>query len=201
MNRTLAITLSVIGAIVLVVLICVGWGVSTYNSIVSAEEGVKAGWSQVENQYQRRYDLIPNLVETVKGYAKQEKEVLEGVTNARSRVGQLSVTPEVLNDPKAFAKFQQAQDGLSSALSRLLVVTENYPQLKSNENFMVLMQQLEGAENRIAVERKRFNETVQSFNTLIRRFSASFIASIGGFKEKAYFSSAPGSDQAPKVQF
>ena len=201
MNRTLAITLGVIGAIVLVVLLCVVWGVSTYNGIVSAEEGVKAGWSQVENQYQRRYDLIPNLVETVKGFAKQEREVLEGVTNARSRVGQLSITPEVLNDPKAFAKFQQAQDGLSSALSRLLVVTENYPQLKSNENFLVLQQQLEGTENRISVERKRFNETVQSFNTLIRRFPASFIASMGGFKEKAYFAAAVGADQAPKVSF
>ena len=201
MNRTLAITLGVIGAIVLVILLCVGWGVSTYNRIVSAEEGVKAGWSQVENQYQRRYDLIPNLVETVKGYAKQEKEVLEGVTNARSRVGQLSVTPEVLNDPKAFAKFQQAQDGLSSALSRLLVVTENYPQLKSNENFLTLQQQLEGTENRISVERKRFNETVQSFNTMIRRFPASFIASMSGFKEKSYFSAAAGAEQAPKVNF
>jgi len=201
MNRTLAITLGVIGAIVLVILLCVGWGVATYNRIVTAEEGVKAGWSQVENQYQRRYDLIPNLVETVKGYAKQEKEVLEGVTNARSRVGQLSVTPEVLNDPKAFAKFQQAQDGLSSALSRLLVVTENYPQLKSNENFLALQQQLEGTENRISVERKRFNETVQSFNTMIRRFPASFIASMAGFKEKAYFSAAAGADQVPKVNF
>jgi LemA protein len=201
MNRTLAITLGVIGAIVLVILLCVGWGVSTYNRIVSEEEGVKAGWSQVENQYQRRYDLIPNLVETVKGYAKQEKEVLEGVTNARSRVGQLSVTPEVLNDPKAFAKFQQAQDGLSSALSRLLVVTENYPQLKSNENFLALQQQLEGTENRISVERKRFNETVQSFNTTIRRFPASFIASMSGFKEKAYFAVASGADQVPKVNF
>ena len=201
MNRTLAIVLGVVGAIILVILLFVGWGVSTYNKIVSAEEGVKGGWSQVENQYQRRFDLVPNLVETVKGYAKQEKEVLEGVTNARSRVGQLSVTPEVLNDPAAFAKFQQAQDGLSSALSRLLVVTENYPQLKSNENFLALQQQLEGTENRISVERKRFNETVQSFNTMIRRFPASFIASMSGFKEKAYFSAVAGSDQAPKVKF
>jgi LemA protein len=201
MNRTLAITLGVIGAIVLITLLFVGWGVSTYNRIVSAEEGVKSGWSQVENQYQRRYDLIPNLVETVKGFAKQEREVLEGVTNARSRVGQLSVTPEVLNDPKAFAKFQQAQDGLSSALSRLLVVTENYPQLKSNENFLTLQQQLEGTENRISVERKRFNETVQEFNVVIRRFPASFIASMGGFKEKSYFTAAAGAEQAPKVTF
>jgi LemA protein len=201
MNRTVAIVLGVVGALVLIILICVGYGISVNNRIVSAEEGVKASWSQVENQYQRRFDLIPNLVETVKGYAKQEKEVLEGVTNARSRVGQLSVTPEVLNDPKAFAKFQQAQDGLSSALSRLLVVTENYPTLKSNENFLTLQSQLEGTENRISVERRRFNETVQSYNTMIRRFPASFIASMSGFKEKAYFTSVAGADQAPKVQF
>jgi LemA protein len=201
MNRTVAIVLGVVGALVLIVLICVGYGISVNNRIVTAEEGVKSSWSQVENQYQRRFDLIPNLVETVKGYAKQEKEVLEGVTNARSRVGQLSVTPEVLNDPKAFAKFQQAQDGLSSALSRLLVVTENYPVLKSNENFLTLQSQLEGTENRISVERRRFNETVQAYNTMIRRFPASFIASMGGFKEKAYFTSVAGAEQAPKVQF
>jgi LemA protein len=201
MKRSVAIILAVLAAIVLIVLLCVGWGISVYNKIVSDEEGVKSGWSQVENQYQRRYDLIPNLVETVKGYAKQEREVLEAVTNARSRVGQLSVTPEVLNDPQAFAKFQQAQDGLSSALSRLLVVTENYPTLRSNENFLALQSQLEGTENRIAVERRRFNETVQAFNTMIRRFPASFIASMSGFKEKAYFSAVTGAEQAPKVQF
>lgn len=201
MKRSVAIVLGVVAAVILIVLIAVGWGISTYNRIVSAEEGVKSGWSQVENQYQRRYDLIPNLVETVKGFAKQEREVLEAVTNARSRVGQLSVTPEVLNDPQAFAKFQQAQDGLSSALSRLLVVTENYPTLRSNENFLALQSQLEGTENRISVERRRFNETVQSFNTMIRRFPASFIASMAGFKEKAYFSAVSGAEQAPKVQF
>jgi LemA protein len=201
MKRPLVIALSVVAALILIVLALVQYGISTYNRIVSADEGVKSGWSQVENQYQRRFDLIPNLVETVKGFAKQEREVLEGVTNARSRVGQMTVTPEVLNDPQAFAKFQQAQDGLSSALSRLLVVTENYPTLRSNENFMTLQQQLEGTENRISVERRRFNETVQSYNTMIRRFPASFIASMSGFKEKAYFSSVAGSDQAPKVNF
>ncbi|MGA3243444.1 MAG: LemA family protein [Bacteroidota bacterium] len=201
MNRTLAIVLGVVGVLVLIVLGFVGYGISVNNRIVSAEEGVKAGWGQVENQYQRRYDLIPNLVETVKGFAKQEREVLENVTNARSRVGQMSITPEVLNDPKAFAKFQQAQDGLGSALSRLLVVTENYPTLRSNENFLTLQKELEGTENRISVERRRFNETVQSYNTMIRRFPASFIASMGGFKDKAYFSAATGADQAPKVQF
>lgn len=201
MNRTVAIILGVVAVLVLIILGFVGYGISVNNKIVTADEGVKAGWSQVENQYQRRFDLIPNLVETVKGFAKQEKEVLEGVTLARSRVGQLTVTPEVLNDPKAFAKFQQAQDGLSSALSRLLVVTENYPTLRSNENFLALQSELEGTENRISVERRRFNETVQSYNTLIRRFPASFIASMGGFKEKSYFSAASGADQAPKVKF
>ncbi len=201
MNRTLVIVLGVVGVLILIVLGFVGYGISVNNKIVSAEEGVKAGWGQVENQYQRRYDLIPNLIETVKGFAKQEREVLENVTKARSSVGQLSVTPEVLNDPKAFAKFQQAQDGLSSALSRLLVVTENYPTLRSNENFLALQKELEGTENRISVERRRFNETVQSYNTMIRRFPASFIASMSGFKEKAYFSAATGADQAPKVQF
>ncbi|MDP2886431.1 MAG: LemA family protein [Ignavibacteria bacterium] len=201
MNRTVAIGLGVVVVLVLIILGFVGYGISVNNKIVTADEGVKAGWSQVENQYQRRFDLIPNLVETVKGFAKQEKEVLEGVTLARSRVGQLTVTPEVLNDPKAFAKFQQAQDGLSSALSRLLVVTENYPTLRSNENFLALQSELEGTENRISVERRRFNETVQSYNTLIRRFPASFIASMGGFKEKSYFSAASGADEAPKVKF
>jgi LemA protein len=201
MNRTVAIVLGVVGVLVVIILGFVGYGISVHNRIVTAEEGVKSGWSQVENQYQRRFDLIPNLIETVKGFAKQEKEVLENVTNARASVGQMTVTPEVLNDPQAFAKFQKAQDGLSSALSRLLVVTENYPVLRSNENFLALQKELEGTENRISVERRRFNETVQAFNTMIRRFPASFIASMGGFKEKSYFSAAAGADQAPKVKF
>jgi LemA protein len=201
MNRTLAITLGIIGGLLLIVVLAVVWGISVYNRIVTAEEGVKSAWSQVENQYQRRFDLIPNLVETVKGFAKQEREVLENVTNARARVGQLNVTPEILNDPQAFAKFQQAQDGLGSALSRLLVVTENYPTLRSNENFLTLQSQLEGTENRISVERRRFNEAVQSYNTMIRRFPASSIASMTGFKEKAYFAAVTGAEQAPQVKF
>jgi LemA protein len=201
MNRTVIIILSIVGALVLIGLLFVGWGISVYNKIVTADEGIKSAWSQVDNQYQRRYDLIPNLVETVKGFAKQEREVLENVTAARARVGQLAVTPEILNDPNAFEKFQQAQDGLSSALSRLLVVTENYPTLRSNENFLTLQSQLEGTENRISVERRRFNETVQSYNTMIRRFPASFVASMTGFKEKAYFTAIAGADQAPKVKF
>lgn len=201
MNRTLAVSLLVIGAILVLVLLVVGWGIMTYNRVITTDEGVKAAWGQVENQYQRRYDLVPNLVETVKGFAKQEREVLENVTNARARVGQLTITPEVLRNPETFARFQQAQDGLSSALSRLMVVVENYPVLKSNENFLQLQSQLEGTENRITVARNRFNEAVQSYNMMIRRFPASIIAGMYGFAEMQYFKSATGAEQAPQVKF
>ena len=201
MNKGLIITLSIIGGLLLVLLLTVAWGVGIYNKIVAKDEGVKSAWSQVENQYQRRYDLIPNLVETVKGFAKQEKEVLIGVTEARASVGQMKVTPEVLRDPQAFQNFQKAQDGLSSALSRLMVVVEKYPELKSNQNFLELQSQLEGTENRIAVERRRFNETVQEFNIMIRRFPASMIASFSGFREAQYLKSTAGSDKAPQVKF
>lgn len=201
MSRSLSIGLAVLGIIVIGALILVAWGVGIYNSIVSSDEAVKSSWSQVENQYQRRYDLIPNLVETVKGFAKQEREVLENVTAARSRVGQLTVTPEVLNNPEAFARFQQAQDGLSSALSRLMAVVENYPQLKSNENFLTLQSQLEGTENRIAVARNRFNEQVREFNTMIRRFPGSLIAGMTGFSEAQYFEATSGAEEAPQVRF
>jgi LemA protein len=155
----------------------------------------------VQSVYQRRADLIPNLVETVKGFAKQEKDVLIGVTEARAKVSQMTVTKEVLDDPQAFARFQASQDQLSSALSRLLVVSENYPQLKSNENFLNLQTQLEGTENRITVERQRFNTTVQGFNTSIRRFPASLVASFSGFKEKSYFQAKEGAENAPAVKF
>jgi LemA protein len=201
MSRGLKITLGVLAGVLLVVLMMVSWVVGTYNKIVTADESVRGAWSQVENQYQRRYDLIPNLVETVKGFAKQEQTVLLGVTEARASVGSLKVTPEVLRDPQAFAKFQQAQDGLSSALQRLLVVTENYPQLKSDQNFLALQSQLEGTENRIAVERRRFNEIVQEYNIMIRRFPGSMVAGFGNFKEAQYFKSATGAEQAPQVKF
>ncbi|MBM4160960.1 MAG: LemA family protein [Ignavibacteria bacterium] len=201
MNRTVVIVVAVLAGLGLITLLFVGWGISLYNRIVTADEGVKSAWSQVENQYQRRFDLIPNLVETVKGFANQEREVLQTVTEARARVGQLTVTPGILNDPNAFANFQQAQDGLSSALSRLLAVAENYPTLRSNENFLTLQSQLEGTENRISVERRRFNETVQSYNTMIRRFPASFVSSMTGFAEKAYFVATAGAEQPPKVTF
>lgn len=201
MSNGMKITLVVLGALVLVGLMLGSWIVGTYNKLVTANESVRGSWSQVENQYQRRYDLIPNLVETVKGFAKQEQSVLLGVTEARASVGALKVTPEVLQDPQAFSRFQQAQDGLSSALQRLLVVTENYPQLKSDQNFLSLQSQLEGTENRIAVERRRFNEVVQEYNILIRKFPASLVAGFGGFKEAQYFKSTVGAEQAPQVKF
>lgn len=172
-----------------------------YNTLVSMEEQVNSAWSQVENQYQRRADLIPNLVNTVKGAADFEKSVLTEVTDARSRVGQMKLSAEDLSDPQKFQQFQQAQDQLSSALSRLLVVAENYPQLKSNENFLQLQSQLEGTENRISVERRRFNETVQAYNTEVRSFPSLIMAKIFGFKEKEYFKSTPGSEKAPDVKF
>jgi LemA protein len=197
MSKGLIITLVIIGALILIF----GWITGIYNDLVSKDQGVKSAWSQVENQYQRRLDLIPNLVETVKGFAKQEKEVLIGVTEARASVGQMKVTPEVLNNPQAFQQFQQSQDGLSSALSRLMVVVEKYPELKSNQNFLELQSQLEGTENRIAVERRNFNETAKEFNTRIRQFPASIIANFGGFREAQYFQSAAGADKAPQVKF
>jgi LemA protein len=201
MSKGLIITLSIIGGLLLVVVLTIGWGVGIYNKIVTADEGVKSAWSQVENQYQRRYDLIPNLVETVKGFAKQEKEVLVGVTEARASVGQMKVSPEVLRDPQAFQNFQQAQDGLGAALSRLMVIVEKYPDLKSNQNFLDLQSQLEGTENRIAVERRRFNEIVQEYNVMIRRFPASIIAGFSRFTEAQYFKSVEGSQKAPQVKF
>ena len=201
MSKGLIIALSILGGLLLVVILTIGWGVGVYNTLVAKNEGVKSAWSQVENQYQRRYDLIPNLVETVKGFAKQEKEVLIGVTEARASVGQMKVTPEVLNNPQAFQNFQKAQDGLSAALSRLMVVVEKYPELKSNQNFLELQSQLEGTENRIAVERRRFNETVQEFNSMIKSFPTKIIASFGGFQEAQYFQSIAGSEKAPQVKF
>lgn len=200
-SRGCLIAAVVLGAIAVVVLGLFMWGVGVNNRLVTLDEGVRSAWSQVENQYQRRADLIPNLVETVKGYANQEQDVFLGVAEARAKVGQMTVTKEVLDDPKTFAKFQAAQDQLGSALSRLLVVSENYPQLKSNENFLSLQTQLEGTENRITVERKRFNDVVQSYNTSIRQFPVSTIAGFRGFHEKPYFQAKEGSENAPQVKF
>ncbi len=173
-----------------------------YNTFVTLEEQVNQAWSQVENVYQRRADLIPNLVEVVKGYAKHERETLQAVIEARSWVGgQVNIGPGVLNDPQAFARFQQAQDALSSALQRLMVVVERYPELKADQRFADLQAQLEGTENRIAVERRRFNQAVQAYNTAIRKFPANIIAGIFGFQPKPYFKAQAGAETAPKVQF
>ena len=173
----------------------------SYNTLVQMDENVNQAWSQVENQYQRRADLIPNLVNTVKGYAEFEKGVLTEVTELRSKVGQMKLTADDLSDEQKFREFQEAQDKLSGALSRLLVVVENYPQLKTNENFLALQTQLEGTEIRISVERKKFNEAVQEYNTKIRSFPALITAKLFGFKEKQYFKSAPGTEKVPDVKF
>jgi LemA protein len=174
-----------------------------YNDIQRRDEAVTAAWSEVVNQYQRRADLIPNLVETVKGFAQQEKDVLTQVTEARSRAGQVKVTPEMLNDPGALAKFQQAQGDLSSALSRLLVVVERYPELKSDKNFLELQAQLEGTENRIGVARNRYIKAVQDYNVLVREFPVNLTAMVFGYKTKANFTveNERAIQTAPKVDF
>jgi LemA protein len=174
-----------------------------YNAIQSEEEQVKGAWSEVVNQYQRRADLVPNLVNSVKGFAEQERDVLIGVTNARARVGSIQATPEVLNDPEQFKKFEASQGELSRALSRLLVVTENYPQLKSDALFRDLMSQLEGTENRIAVARNRFIQAVQQFNVTVRSFPTLLTARLFGYKEKPNFAVENEREisTAPKVDF
>jgi LemA protein len=201
MKKGLVLGLGCLAIIVIAVVILAmsAWG--TYNSMVTLQQAVDSSWAQVENVYQRRMDLIPNLVATVKGYASHEKEVLEAVTASRSQVGSIKMTPEMLNNPAELQKFQQAQAGLTSALSRLLVVAENYPDLKANQNFLELQSQLEGTENRITVERKRFNEVAQAYNTKIMQFPANIFARLFNFQKKAYFQSAPGSDKAPVVDF
>lgn len=173
----------------------------TYNKLVTGEENVSSNWAQVENQYQRRMDLIPNLVNTVKGYAAHEKETFTQVTEARANVGKIAMTPEILNNPQLMAKFNQAQGTLSSALSRLMVVAEKYPDLKANQNFLALQDQLEGTENRISTERRRFNETVKGYNTMVRRFPTNIIAGMMGFEKKTYFESTQGAETAPTVNF
>ena len=176
--------------------------VGNYNKFVSAEESVKAAWSQVENVYQRRLDLVPNLVEVVKGYAKHEEEVLTKVVEARSKAGGVvNISEDVINNPESFEKFQKAQSELSSSLQRLLAISEAYPELKANENFIALQSQLEGTENRIVVERKRYNDVCSSYNTSIRLFPASIIANMFGFSQKPYFKADEEASKAPKVQF
>jgi len=188
--------------VVAVLLIIVGKGISTYNNIIALEEGVKTQWAQVENTYQRRFDLIPNLVSTVQGEANFEKSTLTEVMEMRSRMGgTVKLDESLMNDEAALKRFQEMQGSLSGALQRLMAVSENYPDLKSNTSFQELRVQLEGAENRIAVERKRYNETVQAFNTTIRQFPTNLVAGFAGASPKALFSADAGASTAPKVQF
>lgn len=176
------------------------WGVSKYNGLVGSQEQVNTAWAQVENNYQRRADLIPNLVNVVKGYASHERETLEGVIQARSRATSTTIDANNM-DEAALARFQQSQDALSSALSRLMVVVEKYPELKANEQFQTLMAQLEGTENRIATARRDFNEIAKTYNLEVRSFPNSLIAGITGFRPRPYFTAQAGSDVAPVVDF
>ena len=187
---------------IITVIALLGYSVRSYNAMIIMEENVKEKWSQVENVYQRRMDLIPNLVATVKGYAEHEKETFSAVTEARAKAGgMMNISEEVLNDPAMMQKFQQAQNTLSGALQRLMVIQERYPELKANQNFLSLQDQLEGTENRITIERKRFNESAKQFNTYIKQFPRVLLANMFGKTEKAYFKSQEGAEQAPKVEF
>jgi LemA protein len=193
--------LLVLGVIALLVVLGLGWAISVNNSLVALDQSAQERWAQVQTAYQQRADLVPNLVETVKGFAAQERTVLEEVTRARASVAGIKVTPEVLNDPAQLRRFQEAQSQLSGALSRLLVTVERYPDLKSNQNFLALQNQLESIENRVASERRAFNEAVRAYNTTVRSFPGSLVASVRGFREKPFFEAAPGSEAAPKVKF
>lgn len=191
--------------IIIIVIVVVVIGIfmslkSTYNSMVTQDEAVGAAWSNVENQYQRRSDLIPNLVNTVKGYAEHEKSTLDAVISARAKATQMTVDIDDLSS-ESLQEYQKAQGEISSALGRLLAITENYPDLKANENFQTLMAQLEGTENRISVERRNFNDAAKQYNTNIRMFPKNIIASLFGFEKRPYFEAAEGSDKAPVVEF
>ncbi|MBR3100276.1 MAG: LemA family protein [Muribaculaceae bacterium] len=187
-------------AVVVIGFMLFGWVKGAYNGMVKSQEGVEAAWAQVENVYQRRADLVPNLVATVKGYATHEKETLEAVINARAAATSVKIDPANL-DENSLKKFQQAQSELSSALSRLIAVSENYPDLKANQNFLELQSQLEGTENRITVERQKFNEVAKGYNTEIRTFPNNIIASIFNFDKRPYFEAQAGADKAPTVDF
>lgn len=188
--------LIVLGVLLLIVL----WAVAAYNALVSQEEKVESAWAQVENQYQRRADLVPNLVATVKGYAAHEQQTLEGVIEARSKATQITIDPTNAT-PEQLAAYQSAQGELTQALGRLIALAENYPDLKANENFRDLQAQLEGTENRITVARQLFNEEARAFNTKVRRFPSNIIASMFGFEKKPYFEAEEGANKAPKVEF
>ncbi len=186
--------------VVAVVAIVVIWCITGYNSLVGMEENVNNQWANVETQYQRRSDLIPNLVNTVKGYATHEQETLEGVVEARSKATQIKVDPQNLT-PEKLAEYQQAQGQLATALGKLLAITENYPDLKANQNFQELQAQLEGTENRITVARKNFNDAARKFNTSIRRFPKNILAGLFGFDKRTYFEAQEGAETAPSVEF
>lgn len=196
MKRSTVVILVVVG----VVLVLFFWFKNGYNSMVKEQEGVQTAWSQVENVYQRRADLIPNLVNTVKGYAAHESQTLEGVVNARAKATQLTLDPENLT-PEKLAAYQEAQGELGAALGKLLAIQENYPDLKANENFLALQSQLEGTENRISTERMKFNEAAKRYNVLIRVFPKSIIASLFGFEKMPYFQAKEGADVATAVEF
>ena len=196
MSKKTIIWIVVLGVLAIAII----WGVGRYNAIITAEENVNTAWSQVENQYQRRADLIPNLVETVKGYAAHESETLEGVIAARAKATQVVVDPTNAS-AEQIAAFQAAQGELSQALGRLLAISENYPDLKANQNFGALQSQLEGTENRITVARNNFNEVARQFNTMIRRFPTNIIANMMSMEKRAYFEATEGAEVAPKVEF
>lgn len=187
-------------AVAVVLLGCIVWVKNAYNSLVTSDENAQSAWSQVENVYQRRADLIPNLVATVKGYAAHESETLESVVAARAKATQVTIDPANLS-AEEIAKYNEAQGELGNALGRLLLIQENYPDLKANQNFRDLQAQLEGTENRIATERMKFNQAVKDYNTLIRRFPNNIFASMFGFEKKGYFEANAGAENAPKVEF
>jgi LemA protein len=197
MKKSVIITLTAIVAMVALVAI---WAVSGYNSLVNADESVATAWSNVENQYQRRADLIPNLVNTVKGYAAHEQETLDAVVSARTRATQVTIDADNMT-PEKLAEYQKAQGEVGAALSRLLAITESYPDLKANQNFLELQAQLEGTENRISVERRNFNEAARSYNTSIRTFPKNLLAGMFGFEKRPYFEAQDGAEKAPEVKF
>lgn len=192
-NKGLIITIVVIALVAI-------WGISSYNGLVSMDENVSNQWANVETQYQRRSDLIPNLVNTVKGYAKHESETLESVMAARSQATQVKIDPSNCT-PQQLAAYQKAQGDVTTALGKLLAITENYPDLKANQNFLELQSQLEGTENRINVARKDFNDTAKKYNTSLRSFPRNIVASMCGFEKRAYFEAEAGAEKAPKVEF
>ena len=186
--------------IIVVAVVAIIWAVTSYNGLVKMDEGVGTAWSNVENQYQRRADLIPNLVNTVKGYASHEKETLDAVVTARTRATQMTVSADELT-PEKLQAYQKAQGEVGAALGRLLAITENYPDLKANQNFLELQVQLEGTENRISVERRNFNEAAKSYNTAIRTFPRNLLAGMFGFEKRPYFEAEEGASKAPEVKF